>query len=218
MERKTYTTTVLIAALVISLIMAFILPASGQTLNTDNQLNVVAAGENKTELNGGTWLLTDRRMERFNNAGVTKWSGSDQNVLGECKWVDVLNIEHSIEGGFKWGDAPRTMIPGADTKFNIEYVYDNYATTNNVAFGMKVKIDNITADYMAASPTSLDIMRISKNGRNYGSETKTAYFTAPKTFLGESNQISLLVDCYMGQDHYVATYTYTWSSEESAAK
>jgi hypothetical protein len=219
MRQKNYTMRVLLAALVVSLVLAFVLPSNGQD-KSSNTTGILVAGEQNIsgDLTTGNWVLTDRRTEVFNKANVTQWSGSEQNLLGLCQWEDVLNIVHTISGGFKWEEPPRTMAPGTDVKFAVGYVNDEYSTDNKVLIGIKVRVDNTTADYYTASPKAVDVLKLTKDNKNYSSETKTVYFSAPKTLLGESNEIQFMVDCYIGQDHYVSTYTYTWTGDESSAK
>ena len=214
MRRRNNTTIVLIAALVFTIILAVVLPLNGQVLGGDKDVTVTSS-DTKTDLMNGLWVLTETNTSKFNNANVTKWGGFEQNLSANCVWTDILNIQHSISCSFKWLDVPKTMAPGKDTKFGIEYIYDDYASTNKVVYGIKAKLDNVSADYLAAGPNALDIARLTKDNKNTNSETKTLYFTAPKTFLGESNQMQLIVDCYMGQDHYVSTYTYTWTGDGS---
>ncbi len=208
----------LISILTVMILMVFVLPANAQNSNsTENK--IVAAGEHQsTELASGNWVLTDRKTELFNVSNITEWSGSEQNLNAVCQWKDVLNIIHTVSGAFKWQEPPRTMAAGSYNKFAATYINDEYSTDNRVLLGVKVKIDNITSDYSAAGPGSIDILRLTKDNRNYSNETKTGYFTAPKTLIGESNEMVMMVDCFVGQDHYVSTYTYTWVGDESASK
>jgi hypothetical protein len=208
MKRKNYTIRILLAMLAFSLILAFVFPLNAQ---------VIAGGDDKTDLSTGTWVLTERNITKFNNANVTNWGGIEQNLTANCVWTDILKIEHSISCGFKWMDPPSVMFPGKDTKFAIEYIYDDYASTCKVVYGIKAKIDNVAADYMAAGPNSVDIVKLTKDNKNTSSETKTVYFTAPKTFIGDTNQMQLMVDCYIGQDHYVTYYTYSWVEGDGSA-
>ncbi len=218
MKQINNTFRALISTLALIILLAFVLPAAAQnSISTDKK--IVAGGEHeKTELASGNWVLTDRRMDVFNEANVTQWSGSEQNLNAVCQWKDVLSIIHTISGSFKWQEPPRSMAPGSYNKIAASYINDEYSTDNRVLLGVKVKIDNITSDYSAAGPGSIDILRLTKDNRNYSNETKTGYFTAPKTLVGESNEMVMMVDCYIGQDHYVSTYTYTWIGEESASK
>ena len=217
MRRTTNTTKILLAALAVTIILAFVLPLNAQVVGGDKDVTVTS-GDSKTELANGVWVLTGTNTSKFNNANITKWGGYEQNISANCSWIDILNIEHSISCSFKWLDVPKTMSPGAATKFAVEYVYDDYASTNKIVHGIKAKFDDAGADYLAAGPNVLDIVKLTKDNKNYSSETKTLYFIAPKTFLGETNQIQLMVDCFMGQDHYVTYYTYTWTGDEQASK
>lgn len=214
--RRNNLTIVLIAAAIITLIIAVVFPINAQNIGGDKDVKITSS-DTKTDLMSGIWVLTETNTSKFNNANVTKWGGFEQNISANCVWVDILNIEHSISCSFKWLDPPKTMNPGKDTKFGIEYIYNDYASTNKVVYGIKAKLDNFSADYMAAGPNALEVARLTKDNKNYNSETKTLYFTAPKQFLGETNQMQLIVDCYMGQDHYVTYYTYTWTGDGSAS-
>lgn len=216
MERKNYMTRVLIAVLFIISLIAFVLPVNGQTQNINN--TTAGAQTSYMELSSGSWVLIDRKTEVYNRANVTKWSGSDQNLLALCQWKDIMNIEHTISNGFKWADPPRSMAPGKDFKIALDYINDEYSTDNRVLTGIDVKLDYIGADYLTVSKNGYEAGKLVKDNKNYNNETKTVFFSAPKTFLGETNQMQLMVDCFIGQDHYVTTYTYSYTNEESAAK
>jgi hypothetical protein len=164
-----------------------------------------------TELVGGSWVLTDVKQEVFNKQSITNWTPSKLGVGGVCSWKDIIEIVHTVDAGFKWQEPPQYMTPG--TYMNLEAVYTNneYSTTGKVNLGIKMYFDAVGTNYMAAGPTAMEVLKVSKDNKQYASEVKKGFFYSPKTLFDEkSNQCQLVIDCYIGKDHYVTTYVYTY--------
>jgi hypothetical protein len=164
-----------------------------------------------TELTGGNWVLTSVKQEAYNKQSITAWTPSGAlEVNALCSWKDILDIIHTVDASFKWQEPPQRMQPGS--YMNLEAIYTNneYSTTGKVNLGIKMFFDAVGTNYMAANPTSIEVLKVSKDSRQYNSEVKKGFFYAPKNLFDESNECLLIIDCYIGKDHYVTTYTYTY--------
>lgn len=220
MRNKNYILRVMLAALAISLFLAFVLPVNaqitaGNSSNSGDKPTTIT--DDKTELVNGNWILTERNTQVFNNVGVTMWSGSEQDLMATCQWKDILNVEHTVSSIFKWEEPSRIMAPGSYEKFHSQFIKEDYSTTANIQQGIKVRFDRLGTDFTVPNSNAIEVLNLSKDKRKHDSEEKTGFFYAPKTLLGETNDILMIVDCFIGQDHYITTYTYTWSSDGNQA-
>lgn len=198
--------------MLVSLIMAFAFEAKGQdvTVSSNNDDNTEGAGIYKAELTSGSWVLTGMEQKSFNGTTLTKWNGKDNNIDGVHSWQDILDIIHTVNSGFKWQAPPQTMQPGA--YLNLEAVYTNldYSTPSNVKTGIKMFIDREGVNYGASNTDAIEILKVNKDNKSYANEVKKGFFLAPKTLFDETNKCQLIVDCFIGKDHYVTTYTYEY--------
>ncbi|MBN8584957.1 MAG: hypothetical protein J0M37_07655 [Ignavibacteria bacterium] len=162
------------------------------------------------ELEGGNWVLTGVEAKSFNGINITKWKANDQQVLGTSSWKDMLDIIHTVESGFKWQDPPKNMQPGA--YLNLEAVYTNvdYSTTANINTGIKMFFGRVGSDYKTPEANSVEILKLNKDNKQYANEVKKGFFYAPNMLFDATNMCQLIVDCYVGKDHYVTTYTYMY--------
>ena len=162
------------------------------------------------ELEGGNWVLMGAESKSYNGINITKWKAGDQQVLGTSSWKDMLDIIHTVESGFKWQDPPKNMQPGA--YLNLEAVYTNvdYSTTANINTGIKMFFGRVGSDYKVPESNSIEILKLNKDNKQYANEVKKGFFYAPNTLFDATNMCQLIVDCYVGKDHYVTTYTYTY--------
>ena len=176
----------------------------------DEPVKVEGAGLTGTELAGGSWVLTNVEQKSYNKTGTTNWQTTGNQAEGVCSWKDVLEIVHTVNSGFKWQEPPQRMQPG--TYMNLEAIYTNneYSTTGKMNMGVKMFFDKVGANYMAMNSNGMEVLRMNKNYSQNATEVKKGFFYAPKTYFDDSNQCQLIVDCYVGQDHYVTTYTYTY--------
>ncbi len=168
------------------------------------------AGLSKEELVGGNWVLTNVETKSFNVVNITKWQLNNNELQGNCSWKDVLNIIHTVESGFKWQDPPKKMQPGS--YLNLEAIYTNidYSTTTQTNTGIKMFFAGSNSDYKVIEPNAIEILKVNKNNKQYTNEVKKGFFYAPKYFLDDTKMCKLVIDCYIGKDHYVTTYTYTY--------
>jgi hypothetical protein len=181
-----------------------------KTQEVTNDPNMQGAGTFQEELSGGNWVLTQVDAKSYNGVNVTKWNSTASELIGECSWKDVLTIVHTVISSFKWQDPPKMMQP--NSYLNLEVIYTNvdYSTTANVNTGVKIFFEKVGASYLAMGPGSVEVLKLNKDNKQYTNEVKKGFFYAPKTFFDNTNQCQLIVDCYVGKDHYVTTYTYTY--------
>ncbi len=157
----------------------------------------------------GYWELSGTNSA-FNPSKITNWKGGDQSLTGEAVWNDVLNIQHTVSSSFKWETPPERMVPGMELSLTGEYIDNEYSTTGRTATGIKIYIDKVGTPINKPSYDAVDILKLNKDNRQHISEIKKNKFSAPKFYIGKSKDIQVIVDCYVGSDHYVSTYTYTW--------
>lgn len=162
------------------------------------------------ELAGGTWVLSGTDAKKLNSVNITKWNVTGNEINAVCSWKDKIEIIHTVESGFKWQDAPKTMKPGE--YLNMEAIYTNidYSTTANLSTGVKMFFTRIGSDLKNPDPGSIEVLKLNKDNKQYNNEVKKGFFYAPKTLFDASKMCQLVVDCYIGKDHYITTYTYTY--------
>lgn len=205
----------LIGNSLIAILITFALLALVMTLNTFGQEvvyydNNPSVSGNKTELTTGNWVMSDVKTEIFNKNNITKWNSASGEISANCSWKDILNIVHTVNSGFKWQEPPKTMQPGSFLNIEANYINVEYSTTGKVLAGIKMFIDRAGASYQVMEPEAIEIVKLTKDNKQYGSEMKKGFFTAPKTLFDDTYDCQLIVDCFVGQDHYVTTYTYTY--------
>lgn len=162
------------------------------------------------ELSGGNWVLSGVETKSLNGVNITKWQSNNNELRGNCSWKDVLDIIHTVESGFKWQDPPKNMQPGS--YLNLEAIYTNldYSTTAPINTGIKIFFASTKADVKVMSKGALEVLKLNKDNKQYANEVKKGFFYAPITYFDETNKCQLVVDCYVGKDHYVTTYTYVY--------
>ena len=163
-----------------------------------------------TELQGGNWVLTGVESKVYNGVNVTKWNTVGAELTGLCSWKDVLTIEHTVISSFKWQDPPKTMQPGSYLNLEANYTNVDYSTTANINTGVKMFFERVGASYLAMGPNAVEILKLNKDNKQYANEVKKGFYYAPNTLFDETKDCQLIVDCYVGKDHYVTTYTYTY--------
>jgi hypothetical protein len=196
---------ILVTFILVALIFA--LQTQAQELNSDN---LPTSAGSKMELTTGSWVLTDVQSHAYNRGNITKWDNSSNQINGLCSWKDILDIVHTVSSGFKWDNPPESMKPGTFLNMDAKYINNEYSTTAKINTGIKMYIDRAGSSYLVTSPDAIEVMKVTKDNRQYASENKKGFFNAPKTLFDDSEQCQLVVDCYIGQDHYVTTYTYTY--------
>ncbi len=168
------------------------------------------AGISKEELVGGTWVLSGVESKSYNGINITKWQNNNNELKGNCSWKDVLEIIHTVESGFKWQDPPKSMQPGS--YLNLEAVYTNldYSTTASINTGIKMFYASTKSDVKTMGADAVEVLKLNKDNKQYANEVKKGFYYAPNFLFDETNKCQLVVDCYVGKDHYVTTYTYVY--------
>jgi hypothetical protein len=195
---------------IVSIIFFFSVSVCAQTDN--NPAPSGSPGEEEmsyTQEAVGYWELNGTN-NAFNPSKITNWTGSEQKLTGESVWKDVLEIQHTVSSSFKWEKPPERMIPGMELNLTSEYIDNEYSTTGKIATGIKIYIDKIGIPINKPSLDAIEVVKLNKDYRQHISESKRSKFAAPKFYIGKSKDIQVIVDCYVGTDHYVSTYTYTW--------
>ncbi|NOS84027.1 MAG: hypothetical protein HOP31_02705 [Ignavibacteria bacterium] len=162
------------------------------------------------ELEGGNWVLTGVETKSYNLMNITKWNTNETGIKATCSWKDKIEIIHTVESGFKWQDPPKNMQPGA--YLNLEAVYTNidYSTTANINTGIKMFFGRAGSDYKNPEANSIEVLKLNKDNKQYANEVKKGFYYAPNMAFDATNMCQFIVDCYVGKDHYVTTYTYAY--------
>lgn len=157
----------------------------------------------------GYWELSSTN-NAFNPSKITNWTGSELSLTGQSVWKDILDIQHTVSSSFKWERPPERMVPGMEISLTGEYIDNEYSTTGKIVTGIKIYIDKIGTPINKPSRDAIEVVKLNKDYKQHISEAKKNKFSAPKFYIGKSKDIQVIVDCYVGTDHYVSTYTYTW--------
>lgn len=182
--------------------------------STENQEPVTNSFENarfsQEELTTGTWVLEKSETININGTNITKWNVNESDLKAVCTWKDKIDIIHTIESGFRWQNPPKSMKPGE--YLNLEAIYTNldYSTTANILIGVKMFFERVGGDLKNPESNSIEVMKLNKDRKSYSNEVKKGFFYAPSFYFDATNQCQLVVDCYIGKDHYITTYTYTY--------
>jgi hypothetical protein len=158
----------------------------------------------------GYWKLNNSMTEIANLEKHTQWSTETGTLTAVTSWDDNHNIEHTISASFRWDNPPDKMTPGGDVKIKGTFVNNEYSSIGRVLYGLLVSIGNSGTKFFNVKTDATQVLQINKDYRQHNSEVKDGWFNAPKHYTGESTWIQIMVDCYIGQDHYVTTYVYTW--------
>jgi hypothetical protein len=197
----------------VSILFFFTVTVSAQTDN--NPAPSGSPGEEQmtyTQEAIGYWELNGTN-NAFNPSKVTNWTGGEQNLTGVSVWNDILNIQHTVSSSFKWEKPPERMVPGMEVNLTGEYIDNEYSTTGKTVTGIKIYIDKIGTPINKPSLDAIEIVKLNKDNKQHVSEARKNKFSAPKFYIGKSKDIQVIVDCYVGTDHYVSTYTYTWVNQ-----
>lgn len=162
------------------------------------------------ELEGGNWVLTGVETKSYNLMNITKWNTNETGIKATCSWKDKIDIIHTVESGFKWQDPPKNMQPGA--YLNLEAVYTNidYSTTANINTGIKMFFGRAGSDFKNPESNAIEVLKLNKDNKQYANEVKKGFYYAPNMPFDATYMCQFIVDCYVGKDHYVTTYTYAY--------
>jgi hypothetical protein len=158
----------------------------------------------------GYWKLTNSNTEIANLEKHTEWSTETGTLTATTSWDDNHKIEHTISASFRWDNPPEKMLPGGDVKIQGTFVNNEYSSIGRILYGLLVSVGNSGTKFFNVKTDASQVLLINKDYKQHNSEVKDGWFLAPKHYLGESTWIQIMVDCYIGQDHYVTTYVYNW--------
>ena len=196
--------------LLTAIAIVFVTQLKSQEVTYGDQITNEGAGVPTGELVGGNWVLTTVESRAYNSSNITKWSSNGTEITGDCSWKDIIDIIHTVSSGFRWQDPPKSMQPGG--YMNLEAVYTNldYSTTAKLNTGLKIFIERSGGNYLVMESNAIEVLKMNKDNKQYANEVKKGFFYAPKTLFDNTYDCQLIVDCYVGKDHYVTTYTYTY--------
>ncbi len=162
------------------------------------------------ELEGGNWVLTGVETKSYNLMNITKWNTNETGIKATCSWKDKIDIIHTVESGFNWQEPPKNMQPGA--YLNLEAVYTNidYSTTANINTGIKMFFGRAGSDFKNPDANAIEVLKLNKDNKQYANEVKKGFYYAPNMPFDATYMCQFIVDCYVGKDHYVTTYTYAY--------
>lgn len=162
------------------------------------------------ELEGGNWVLTGVETKSYNLMNITKWNTNETGIKATCSWKDKIDIIHTVESGFKWQEPPKNMQPGA--YLNLEAVYTNidYSTTANINTGIRMFFGRAGSDFKNPEANAIEVLKLNKDNKQYANEVKKGFYYAPNMPFDATYMCQFIVDCYVGKDHYVTTYTYAY--------
>lgn len=163
----------------------------------------------ESEPMNGYWQLTDTRTETYNGVKHTQWTNGDV-ITATSVWIDILNIEHTVASSFKWEQPPVKMMPGLEVSLSGTYDNIEYSTTSKVLTGIKIYMDRAGSTFYNTSSEAIQVVNVSKDNKLHTAEIQKGAFIAPKHFMGEATQIQIMVDCFIGKDHYLTTYIYNF--------
>jgi len=164
-----------------------------------------------TDPMNGSWELNTTKIDLVKGANDTKFETNNNLIVATSSWIDILKIEHTVSSSFKWDDPPKKLIPGQDLKISGTYINNEYSTPNRVLTGLKIYSDRDNLPFSEKIPSAWEIFEINKDNKQHGSEVKTGFFPAPKFYQGDNREMNIVVDCFIGKDHYVVTYVYYWN-------
>ena len=207
MRPKRIISTIAIVSIYIFLVSCIL---TAQT-TYDNPEMTASGNYNNTynESPNGYWTLTATNTEIAGGTKEKKWSGNPGDISIVMRWIDGLSIQHSLSCRFKWGEPPKEIRPGNEVRMSGTYINTDYSTTNKVLTGINIVLDKIYTGENKLSNEPNEIMKISRDNKNYENETKAGFVDAPKT--GNKNSgLKLSINCYAGNAKYTTTYTYSW--------
>ncbi len=179
-------------------------------ISAQNDTFTQGAGTPSEELIGGSWMLTNVESKAYSGTNITKWTTGNNQITGLTEWKDIIEIIHTVSSGFSWQEPPKSMQPGS--YLNLEAVYTNidYSTTGKISTGIKIFFARAGANYQIMEPNAIEVLKLNKDNKQYANEVKKGFFYAPNTYFDSSNECQLIIDCYIGKDHFVTTYTYSY--------
>ena len=154
----------------------------------------------------GYWELSGNYSENFSDNRITTWVSDNGMIVGTSRWDDLLNIEHTVSSSFKWDTPPQRLYSGIDIKFAGSYVNNEYSTTERMLTGMKVY--SFVGKEGESGKSNTDLIKLVKDNKLHESENKISFFIPPNYYRGDAREMKIIVDCFIGRDHYVTTFDY----------
>jgi hypothetical protein len=131
-------------------------------------------------------------------------------VNATSSWKDYLDIEHTIRSGFKWDAPPEKLLPGKEIKISGAFEDKEFSTCAKIQTGIKIYLSEKQKGFLHPNAVISNVLNVKKDAKVHSSEVNSGMFAAPKLTNKENNVIHLTIDCYIGSDHFVSTYTYLW--------
>jgi hypothetical protein len=203
---KTITFSIICLALVL-----FTRVTGAQNITGASQQEIASM---ESEPMNGYWELSNSNSQPVDLARITAWTTGD-NLVALTVWKDILNIEHTVSSSFKWDTPPSKLMPGIEISMSGKYENIEYSTPNRVLTGIKILVDKAGSTFQNLTSSAIQVVNVNKDNKQHSSEIQNGKFSVPKHFSGEGNEIVITVDCFVGKDHYVSTYTYTFVESSS---
>lgn len=150
----------------------------------------------------GYWKLYKTKFDIFSDIKSTNWVKINDGLKGTRKWVDGLNIEHTVSCSFDWNKPSSNLIPGDEIKLDGSYTNNEYSTPQKVVSGIHIMMEK--------NSKNIEILDIRKSDNVTDAETKSGYIVIPAFKECNRGEIHLIVNCYIEKDFYTTTYIYVW--------
>lgn len=181
--------------------------------NTET-LRIAGTSENDPNSVQGYWQLTETKSEIYNVANRTKWT-EGAYITAISSWIDYLDVEHTIESGFKWDTPPEKLMPGKNLQLAGSFEDREFSTCSRIQSGIKIYVSGNQKGFLHPDAVISNVLYLKKDCKTHNSEINIGTFTAPRNNSKDNNLLHLTIDCYIGSDHYVSTYTYMWVAGKS---
>lgn len=163
---------------------------------------LVAQIKNQTPLSGYWVFSNDTIMVSTEDLNMTWMNDTNGYIKGTVKWIDAFNIEESITSEFNWVRPPQKLVPGNDVNITIFYINIEYSTISNILSGISIFFSKAK-------------LKIIKSKKEYSSESKSALISVPDFYEGDDKETHFIIDCFIGNSHYIISYIYLWVSSQN---
>ena len=201
-KRRTYRLLIITTTFVALFYSLNLLAQDKEVQLVNNSTNTVSTSDPIR----GYWELSGTYSENFSDKRITSWVSDNGMMVGTSRWIDVLNIEHTVSSSFKWDSPPQILYSGIDVKLGGSYVNNEYSTTERMKTGMKVY--SFIGKEGESGKGNTDLLKMVKDNKLHESENKMAFFIPPNYYSGDTREMKIIVDCYIGRDHYITTFDY----------
>lgn len=156
----------------------------------------------------GYWTLKDTKVNINSAEKRTVWTINGTELTANTRWLDILNIEHTVISNFRWTKSYRELKPDADMIFQGVYKNVEYNTTAQLPTGIEITINY---NFEINNQLLIETYDISKSGRHFMNllpELRNGNFKVP--LHSQFDVMQIIVKCYVGKDNYTTIYTYNW--------